>query len=74
MHLPAKTAIWRKASDPGDPAGDVQGGGWWKVVVVVGWVKGGKEGLHLTKFTRIRDVSHTDTSFQSRPNYGFCIF
>lgn len=27
MHLPAKTAIWRKASDPGDPAGDVQGGG-----------------------------------------------
>lgn len=27
MHLPAKMAIWRKASDPGDPAGDVQGGG-----------------------------------------------
>lgn len=26
MHLPAKMAIWRKASDPGDPAGDVQGG------------------------------------------------
>lgn len=24
MHLPAKMAIWRKASDPGDPARDVQ--------------------------------------------------
>lgn len=24
MHLPAKMAIWRKASDPGDPTGDVR--------------------------------------------------
>lgn len=34
MHLPAKMAIWRKASDPGDPAGDVRGV--WGAVVVGG--------------------------------------
>lgn len=35
------------------------------------WGNSGRRegGLHLTKFTRIRDVSHIDTSSQSRPNY-----
>lgn len=78
MHLPAKTAIWKKASDPGDPTGDVWGGGGrlggGVVAMKQRWVqRGGNRGrgsrLHLTKFTRIRDVSHIDTSSQSRPNY-----
>lgn len=72
MHLPAKMAIWRKASDPGDPAGDVcVCVGWWWGDSVEQGVGGGGRGLHLTEFSRISDVPHTDTSSQSRPNYGF---
>lgn len=41
MHLPAKMAIWRKASDPGDPAGDVRGGGKHRLPRVAGGVKTG---------------------------------
>lgn len=60
MHLPAKMAIWRKASDPGDPTGDVRvcGVGGWGGIARVG-------GLHLTEFTRISNVPYADTSSQS---------
>lgn len=54
MHLPAKMAIWRKASDPGDPAGDVQEGG-------VGGGNQERERLHLTERTRIGNAPHTPT-------------
>lgn len=61
MHLPAKMAIWKKASDPGDPAGDVQMGG---ALARVG-------GLHLTEFTRISNVPYTDTSLKASPIMAF---